>query len=259
MKKYFSIFNIHTVLILCISFISSFICYQFHLTLSIDFLMVGIVIAFPLAFSLRAAFRRREAAIRYLSRFKASLQAVVYAIGDSKMDELKKSEFRNISSFISDELIEYLVKNHNDASKVQNASHLIYTFVRSNRDCIKSRAMLKISLFTFRINESIEFLLATRRHNIPWGPKILVLAAIYLFIVFYPASFLYETDTSLSFLFATTAVKGFLLSSFYNVVMMLENPFNQKSPDGIRVYDFRPLFDSKTLLDISKVQPTQTQ
>lgn len=255
MKKYFSIVNIHTLLVLGISLISSFICEQFQLILSIDFIIVEIVIAFPLAFSLRVAFRRREVALRYLSLFKASLQAIVYAICDSKIDELRKTEFRKIATFLSEELIQYLARNQDDASRVQNASHLIYTFVRANRDILKSRITFKIFLFTFRVNESVEFLLATRRHRIPWAPKVVILAAIYIFAIFYPASFLNDHATSFGFLVATTAFKGLFLISFYNTLSMLEDPFNQKSPDGIRIYDFRPLYDSNTLLDISKIQP----
>jgi hypothetical protein len=77
-----------------------------------------------------------------------------------------------------------------------------------------------------------------------------------MLVIFYPASSLFERDTTYALLMLSTAVKGFFLISFYNVLSMLEDPFNQKSPDGIRVYDFRPLYDSNTLLDISKVQPT---
>ncbi|PWT70696.1 MAG: hypothetical protein C5B59_20040 [Bacteroidetes bacterium] len=255
MKKYFSIINIHTLLVICVSLISSFISKYFHLFLNIDFIIVEIVIAFPLAFSLRVAFRRREVALRYLSLFKASLQSVVYAICDSKLDELKKSEFRKIATFLSEELVQYLARNQNDESRVQDASHLIYTFVRANRDVLKSRISFKIFLFVFRINESVEFLLATRRHGIPWGPKLVVLMAIYIFVIFYPAAFLNDGDASFSFLLITTAFRGFFLISFYNMLSLLEDPFNQKSPDGIRVFDFRPIYDSNTLLDISKVQP----
>lgn len=255
MKKYFSIVNANTFLVLFVSLASSFICYRFNLTLNVDFVVLEIVIAFPLAFSLRAAFRRREVAIRFLSLFKASLQAVVYAISDSKIDELRKSEFRNIVNFLSDELIEYLAKNRHDAGKVQNASQLIYTFVNIHRSNIKSRARLKISLFTFRINQSIEFLLATRRHSIPWGPKQIVLTAIYIFVVIYPAASLYDSQTALGSLFAVTSIKGLFLISFYNILIMLEDPFNQKSPDGIRLYDFRPVFDRNITPEISAVQP----
>jgi hypothetical protein len=96
MKKYLSIFNIQTLLVIILSLLSSYVCLQWKLTIFLDFLIVGIVIAFPLTFSFSVAFRRRERALQYLSLFKASLQSVVYAFGNSKLDEDKKTKIKNL-------------------------------------------------------------------------------------------------------------------------------------------------------------------
>jgi hypothetical protein len=190
---------------------------------------------------LRMAFRRREKALQYMSLFKSSLQSLAYVFGTSKIDADKKREFKTIATNISDELIDYLASKKQDASAVQNASHTIYMFTQSNRKGLGRRLAARVLLFTFRVNESVEFLLATKRHRIPWGPKAIVLFAIYVFIIFYPAGLLNRTGFDVSFLyvFAMTAIKAFLLISFYNIQDMLEDPFNQNSPDGIRVNDFR--------------------
>ena len=95
-------------------------------------------------------------------------------------------------------------------------------------------------MFIFRTNESIEFLLATRRHKTPWGPRAVVLFAIYGFTVFYPASLLHDIgfNVQLWYVFIMTFFKTFLLITLYNVEALLEDPFNQKGTDGIRIYDF---------------------
>jgi len=250
MKKYLSIFNVQTLLILLICLLSCYFSLRFRLSLFIDFLIIGIIIAFPLTFSLRVAFRRRERALQYLSLFKASLQSVVYAFGNSKLDEDKKTEIKSIAGNVTDELIEYLLRNKHDATAVQKASHAIYTFVQVNRENMKSTFSVKILLFLFRINESIEFLLATRRHNIPWGPKAIVLFAIYVFAVFYPASLLHRTGFTVPFwyVFAMTSLKSLFLISFYNIQKMLEDPFNQNSPDGIRLNDFQFVYQPEPIV-----------
>jgi Kef-type K+ transport system membrane component KefB len=253
MKKYLSIFNIQTLLILLFSLLSCYISIRFSLSIFIDFLILGIIIAFPLTFSLRVAFRRRERALQYLSLFKASLQSVVYAFGNSKLDEDKKTEIKSIAGSVTDELIEYLSRNKHDATAVQKASHAIYTFVQVNRENMKSTFSVKILLFLFRINESIEFLLATRRHSIPWGPKAIVLFAIYVFAVFYPASLLHQTGFNVPFwyVFTMTSAKSLFLISFYNIQKMLEDPFNQNSPDGIRVNDFQFVYQPEPVIVIT--------
>jgi len=241
MKKYLSILNVHSLLVLLLCLLSSYVCLQFRLKLYIDFLILGIVIVFPLTFSLRMAFRRRERALEYLSRFKAAMQSLAYVFGNSKLDVAKKQEFNKIAADISDKLIRCLGYNIEEPVTVQNASHEMYVFIQTNLATIKRRLSAKVLLFAHRTNESVEFLLATKRHRIPWAPKFIVLVAIYSFVIFYPAGLLNKTgfDVPLWYVFAMTGFKAFLLISFYNVQGMLENPFNQDSPDGIRVNDFR--------------------
>src|ERR1700685_2132860 len=76
MKKYNFIFSVHTPIVLCLSLLSSYISLHFHLELFIDFLIVGVIIAFPISFTMREAFRRREKALEYISLFKATLQSL---------------------------------------------------------------------------------------------------------------------------------------------------------------------------------------
>lgn len=253
MKKYLTIFNIHTLVISIICVLSSYISLNFQLSTFIDYLILGIIIIFPITFSLRVAFRRRERALQYLSLFKGALQSLVYAFGNSKLDNEKKTEFKNIANNVSNELIEYLARNKHEASAVQNASHTIYAFIQTNKESFKSTFSVKILLFLFRINESIEFLLATRRHTIPWGPKVIVLVAIYVFVIFYPASLLYITGFTVSFWYvlAMTGGKAIFLISFYNIQGMLEDPFDQNSPDGIRLNDFRFDFQPEPVVVIT--------
>jgi hypothetical protein len=101
LKKYRFLFSVHTLFIACISLISSFLSIQFEFALFADFLVVGIILAFPISFSMREAFRRRERAIAYLSLFKGSLQSVFYCFENSKMDQEKKMQIKNILANIS--------------------------------------------------------------------------------------------------------------------------------------------------------------
>jgi hypothetical protein len=61
------------------------------------------------------AFRRRERALQYLSLFKASLQSVFYSLEASKLDEVKRTEFRSIAENISATLLKYLTGKSTDS------------------------------------------------------------------------------------------------------------------------------------------------
>src|SRR6478736_3395915 len=137
MKKYLFIFNKQTLLVVILSFLSSFISLRFQISMYIDFLFLGVFIAFPLTFTLREAFRRRERALQYLSLFKASLQSVFYCLESSKLEPEKKLEFKNIAVDTAGVLVQYLSNKTGDASAVQNASRSVAEFVHANKKGLK--------------------------------------------------------------------------------------------------------------------------
>jgi hypothetical protein len=240
MKKYLSIFNLQTIAIISLSLISAYICALYQFSIYFDFLILNFIIIFPLTFSLGMAFKRREKAIQFLSLFKASLQSVYYGFQKSKLDIEQKAAFRKIAENLSAQLINYLAGRSGNATTVREASHSIYTFTRDNKG-IKSSFSIKVSLFLFRMNESIEFLLATRIHRTPWGPRAIALFGIYFFAIFYPASLIHDIGNgrvNFIYIFLSTASKALILISFYNVQALLENPFNHKGTDGIKLSDF---------------------
>jgi hypothetical protein len=83
--------------------------------------------------------------------------------------------------------------------------------------------------------------------------KAIVLVAIYGFVIFYPASLLHKTGFTVPFwyVFATTSLKALFLISFYNIQSMIEDPFNQNSPDGIRLNDFRFVYQPEPVVVIT--------
>jgi len=45
-----------------------------------------------------------------------------------------------------------------------------------------------------------------------------------------------------------TSLKSLFLISFYNIQKMLEDPFNQNSPDGIRLNDFQFVYQPEPIV-----------
>ena len=84
MKKYLQIINIRTFQVLLICLAISFLVIQYKVKYNYDLTVLSIAIIFPLVFTIRAAFRRREKALEHLSRFKASMLIVHYCFQRSK-------------------------------------------------------------------------------------------------------------------------------------------------------------------------------
>jgi hypothetical protein len=82
LKNYFSIINRRTLLTLFISILVPFICFQNEIVYNVDLTLISIAIIFPLVFTIRGAFRRREKALEHLSRFRTGINIVYYLIND---------------------------------------------------------------------------------------------------------------------------------------------------------------------------------
>jgi len=240
MKKYRFLFSIHTLFIACITLLSAYISIRFGFSLYTDFFIVGVILAFPISFSMREAFRRRERAIAYLSLFKGSLQSVYYCFENSKLDREKKMQIRNILSDISTGLMQFLKGRPDNVCTVGQHSEKFFSFIRENEENLKSSFSVKIMLFFFRVTESAEFLLATKRHQTPLGIRLIVLFSIYTFAALYPASLLHRVgfEVTLWHVFSITFFKAFLFVCLYNIQCYLEDPFKEDGVDNIRLRDF---------------------
>ena len=86
MSRYIIILNFRTFFSLLISLIVPSLAYKFDITYNIDLTLISIAIIFPLVFTIRGAFRRREKALEHLSLFRASLKTVESIISSSKLE-----------------------------------------------------------------------------------------------------------------------------------------------------------------------------
>lgn len=272
-KKYQFFFSVHTLLIAIFSLVSSYVALRFKLSLYTDFLIVGVIIAFPISFAMREAFRRRERAIEYLSQFKASLYSIFYSFETSKLEREKKLEVKAIISDTSNALMRYLSEKSGNYLTIQQASGRLFIFIQDNEEYLKGSFSLKILLFFSKVNESIEFLIATKRHKTPWAVRLIIILGIYMFVAFYPASLLNRMGFNLAlwYVFVMTFFKALILVCLYNIQSFLEDPFNKVGGDEIKLDNFQfsglyvsnPVFIEKEPMKIvekaSGILPTEVK
>src|SRR5262249_35858266 len=160
-------------IVICLSFVSCYFTITYHFVMYMDFLIFGLLIAFPITLATKEAFKRREASIQSLSLFKSTLQSVYYNIINSKLEYRDKTSFKNIAINLTRSLLDYLKTNNpGDPSPVHAASDKLAAFVIRNKKNLKGSLPEKILFYLFRVNTSVEFLLATKRHRTPRGLHI---------------------------------------------------------------------------------------
>ena len=80
MRKYLEIINHRTFIIVALCVLSVYMCLRLDYAYNVDWIFLSIAVLFPLVFTIREAFRRRQLAIRVLSALKAAISAFYFGL-----------------------------------------------------------------------------------------------------------------------------------------------------------------------------------
>jgi len=241
MSRYLIIINFRTLITLLLSVMVPFIAYEFEVVYNIDLTLMSIAIIFPLVFTIRGAFRRREKALEHLSRFRASLRTVESFFLASKMsDELKSESERKIQE-LNDALFNHLNTKSEDTKGFDNKLNAIFDFIKTNRESISGGTREKLFRFLRDVVESSDNLIAIHSHRTPISLKAYCLIFIYIFPVVYTPTIInkigLENPTWLTFFIVV--LSEFILISLYNIQDQMEYPFDDEGLDDIKFKLFK--------------------
>ena len=242
MKKYLQIINIRTFQVLLICLAISFLVIQYKVKYNYDLTVLSIAIIFPLVFTIRAAFRRREKALEHLSRFKASILIVHYCFQRSKkLTEEKKWVIRNMLVQISDSLVTKLSRHNNDQTELRANLAAAFQFIQDHKEEISTSEAMKIFRFMKDVHTTIENLIAIDTHRTPISLRAYCQVFIYFFPVIYTPALLHRLEHNSPdwVVYTLSMITGFILISLFNVQDEMEHPFDQQGLDDIRLSEFK--------------------
>lgn len=245
MYKYLSILNARTGLALGIAIAVSYATLAFNFKYNYDLSLISIAIIFPLVFTIRSAFRRREKALEYLSRFKAGLITVSNSFERNKdLDEVKKKEIDSIIRGINSSMLDYLGPKTCTHENVNTEVNKVFTFIKSNEETIGNSTALKIFRFMKEVHDSASNIIAVNRHRTPIAMRAYCLIFIYVYPIIYTPSLYHKLHDGIShnqdwIVYALSTMSTFILITLYNVQEQMENPFDQQGLDDIILNDFR--------------------
>ena len=117
LARYLTIINYRTLIVILLSILVPYIAYEFGIVYNLDLTLISIAIIFPLVFTIRGAFRRREKALEHLSRFRSSLKTVENLINmNANLNDQEKSKVMNLIKDTNHGLYHYLETSSEDSS-----------------------------------------------------------------------------------------------------------------------------------------------
>ena len=241
MRKYLEIINHRTFIIVTLCIVSVYVCLRLDYAYNVDWIFLSIAVLFPLVFSIREAFRRRQLAIRVLSALKAAISAFYFGLENNiKMPIDEKRHIHTLMRSLSEKFTLSLKDpEHQGMDEVRDIIRQIYAVSTPRNEAISGNASLKMMRVIQDIQENIESLNGIKIHGTPVSLRAYLLVSLYFLPLIFTPNLVYNLhDDPRWLIYVLNSVNGFVLISLYNLQDLLEDPFDQMGLDDIKLDQF---------------------
>ena len=240
-KAIYSVFNLRLFIILLETIIVLKLYKMFSIKIDIDLTILSIAIVFPLVFSITSAYQRRQDSIRHYTGFRnkiIDLTNLIYSV-----DTIKEKEYNSLFNKLlglQNDLNNILLNslNHTESSrKYREQRKNIFIQIINLKNKFNEREKDSIIRVKNELFYDIEMLNGIRLHGTPLSLRIYCL--IFIFIspfLFSSNEFFVIGDFSSDILSLIVSLTiSFILMALYNVQDYIENPFDQKGLDDLKI------------------------
>lgn len=254
LTNFVNVISLQTLVVISLACVGTFLCLRYDVKIELPTAIIGIAIVFPIVFSINAAYRRREEALRYFGSLKAHAVALYYAHRDWVPGDAPEHEGRLRA------LIEDLLQSVRDyfTSKVDEQLRFagVYDrFSKLSRSMEELRAAGVTSSEVSRANQylrqmMIEFerMRNIRLYRTPTSLRAYSHVFLTIFPILFAPYFAYVSNESyLAAGYVVAVVYGLVLVSLDNIQEDLENPYDQIGADDLHldvIEDYRPVLSA---------------
>ena len=242
-KAITSVFNYRILIILIETILVYFLYNYYKINLAIDFTIISIAIVFPLVFSITSAYQRRQESIETFAEFRnkiIDISNIFYAVNGVQKEDYNKIYNELIEA--QNLLVEYIKSSDGNTKfdDLRNKRKAILLLIDSYKHLFNEREKDSLIRVKNELFLSAEKLRGTKIHETPISLRKYCLIFIYLSPLLYDSqlvlgqsSFGYTVETLISLLFSLLI--SFVLMALYNVQEYIENPFDQKGLDDLKI------------------------
>lgn len=207
-----------------------------------DLILLSIAIIFPLVFTIKYSFRRREKALEHLSEFRSSIKVLYYFFMSNKnLTEEDKTEIQKILFEINSKTLDHLRNKNGNMKDLDDVLHKVYLFTLDEKKPTARRLRDKIFRFMKDLHESIENVHAIHIHRTPISLKAYCEVFIFVFPFIYTPTIIFSMgmDNPQWMTYLIVMLTEFILISLYNIQKQLEYPFDDVGLDDINLDNFK--------------------
>lgn len=247
LKDFISILDWQTLIVTILAIGSTFLCQHFGLVADVPTGLIGLAVVFPIVFSINAAYRRREEALKYFSGLKGNAVALHYGYRDWLSGEEKeisryRRQFRKHLTDLFKTIEEDLSTGGRNNTVMEQIFNLFSNLSKSNEmlreNGVSVNEVAKANQYVHDMIIDYE-----RMRNIAaYRTPIALRAYSSVFLNFFPIAFgpyfamLCTKSTSFPAVgYLVAGLYSLVLVSLDNIQEKLENPFDSIGIDDIEL------------------------
>lgn len=205
---------------------------------------MSLAIIFPLVFTIRGSFRRREKALEHLSEFRSALKSIYYLFmsqDQEKLTEQDKQQIQDVLEEVSAATLSHLSSTNSNMKSLDEVINKLYEFTISKERPLSRSLIDKVFKYMKYLHESIENLHAIHIHRTPISLKAYCEIFIYIFPMILAPTVIFNIEAAEMqwVTYLIVLLTEFILISLYNIQNQLEYPFDNIGIDDINLENFK--------------------
>ena len=241
LRAILSVFNTRLFIILIETIVVFYLYDLYSINIKVDYTIMSIAIIFPLVFSITSAYQRRQDAITLYLEFRnkiIDLTNIFYAVESVKVKNY--NELFNSLQEVQELLIQYLTQDESEKifDAIREKRKNVLLIIDNHKKLFNEREKDSLIRVKNELFLSAEKIRGIKLHGTPISLKKYCLVFIYFSPLLYASQSLLNLEgdfvtklMSLSF----SLVVSFVLMALYNVQDYIENPFDQKGLDDLKI------------------------
>jgi len=140
-RSFIKIVDHQTIIVMLMAITSTYLCKRFNFIADIPSGLIGVAIIFPIVFSINAAYRRREEALRYFASLKAHCVAIFYAHRDWVPSKDIKDQERIIGIFGSlfKNIKDYFLAADEERAEKLNTVYMVFSKISKSHEKLREK------------------------------------------------------------------------------------------------------------------------
>jgi hypothetical protein len=241
MRKWLlTLLNFQTIAILVIAMISCFVAIRYQIKIHQSMMLFGLIISFPLVFSLQSAYKGRERAREYLSSFNAGLISVREAFLQSgKISTPNQQRIQQLIGELHHDFFTYLQYGKGEPTKILESFSRVSNFMIEQKAEVNSKLKFRVGRYMRDVHDSATYLVSTKTHKTVNGIRALSTLSAFIFPVIQAAFLLNVFDQLPGFvIYVISFCTSLVLAILQLIQQQLEDPFDQDGLDDIQLEVF---------------------